>query len=215
VPAAFVGAQIDSVFGDLAVTGVKIGMLSQVATIEAVAAGLRRHAHGIPVVLDPVMVATSGDRLISEDAVEALRRLLLPLADLVTPNLPETGTLIGAGAPVSENEAVAQGRRLLALGARAVLVKGGHGEGDESVDHLVCADGTLRRFAAPRVATRNTHGTGCTLSAAVAAGLARGLPLVEAVEGAKRYLTAALRAADTVSIGHGNGPVHHFHALWT
>ena len=214
VPAAFVGAQIDSVFGDLAVTGVKIGMLSQVATIEAVAAGLRRHAHGIPVVLDPVMVATSGDRLISEDAVEALRRLLLPLADLVTPNLPETGTLIGAGAPVSENEAVAQGRRLLALGARAVLVKGGHGEGDESVDHLLCADGTLRRFAAPRVATRNTHGTGCTLSSAVAAGLARGLPMVEAVAQAKRYVSAAIAGADGVPVGHGHGPVHHFHALW-
>ena len=215
VPADFVAAQIDSVFGDFTVTGVKIGMLSQVATIEAVAAGLARHAGTIPIVLDPVMVATSGDRLISEDAVEALRRLLLPLADLVTPNLPETGTLIGAAAPRSENEAVAQARRLLALGARAVLVKGGHGEGDESVDHLLCADGTLRRFAAPRVATRNTHGTGCTLSAAVAAGLARGLPLVEAVAAAKRYLTAALQAADAVPVGRGHGPVHHFHALWT
>jgi len=215
VPADFVAAQIDSVFADLDVKAVKIGMLSQVATIEAVADGLRRHARGIPIVLDPVMVATSGDRLISEDAVDALRRLLLPLADLVTPNLPETGTLIGAATPTSENDAVAQGRRLLALGVRAVLVKGGHGEGGESVDHLLCADGTLRRFAAPRIDTRNTHGTGCTLSAAVAAGLARGRPLVDAVAEAKRYLTAALQAADTVPVGRGHGPVHHFHALWT
>jgi len=203
------------VFGDLDVAAVKIGMLSRVATIEAVAEGLRRLARGIPVVLDPVMVATSGDRLISDDAIAALRRLLLPLADLVTPNLPETGTLIGEAPPQSENDAVAQGQRLLALGARAVLVKGGHGEGGESVDHLLCADGTVRRFAAPRVATRNTHGTGCTLSAAVAAGLAHGRPLVDAVEDAKRYLTAALQAADTVPVGRGHGPVHHFHALWS
>lgn len=214
VPADFVAAQIDSVFTDLSVTAVKIGMLSQVATIEAVAAGLRRHAGGIPIVLDPVMVATSGDRLISEEAVEALRRHLLPLADLVTPNLPETATLIGEANAASENEAVAQGRRLLAIGARGVLVKGGHGIGSESVDHLLCADGTLRRFAAPRIETRNTHGTGCTLSAAVAAGLARGLALVEAVAQAKRYVSAAIAGADAVAVGRGHGPVHHFHALW-
>lgn len=214
VPAEFVAAQIDSVFSDLTVTAVKIGMLSQVATIEAVAVGLRRHAAGIPVVLDPVMVATSGDRLISDAAVEALRRHLLPLADLVTPNLPEAATLIDAATAGTENEAVAQGRRLLELGARAVLIKGGHAEGDESVDHLMRADGTLRRFAARRIATRNSHGTGCTLSSAVAAGLARGLSLVDAVAQAKRYVTAAIAAADGVPIGRGHGPVHHFHALW-
>ena len=214
VPADFVAAQIDSVFADLAVGAVKIGMLSQVATIEAVAAGLARHAGRIPIVLDPVMVATSGDRLISDAAVEALRRHLLPLADLVTPNLPETATLIGEPPAETENAAVAQGRRLLAIGARAVLVKGGHGEGDESVDHMMRGDGTLRRFAAPRIRTRNTHGTGCTLSSAVAAGLARGLPLVEAVAQAKRYVSAAIAGADGVPVGQGHGPVHHFHALW-
>ena len=214
VPADFVAAQIDSVFSDLAVGAVKIGMLSQVATIEAVAAGLARHAGSIPIVLDPVMVATSGDRLISEAAVGALSRHLLPLADLVTPNLPETATLIAEPDATSENAAVAQGRRLLALGARAVLVKGGHGDGDESVDHLMGTDGTLRRFAAPRIRTRNTHGTGCTLSSAVAAGLARGLSMVEAVADAKRYVSAAIAAADGVAIGHGHGPVHHFHAVW-
>jgi hydroxymethylpyrimidine/phosphomethylpyrimidine kinase len=214
VPADFIAAQIDSVFSDLAVTAVKIGMLSQVGVIEAVAEALRRHATGIPIVLEPVMVATSGDRLITDEAVEALRRHLLPLADLVTPNLPEIATLIGEVAATTENAAVAQGRRLLALGARAVLVKGGHAEGTESVDHLICADGTLRRFAAQRIATRNSHGTGCTLSSAIAAGLARGQALSEAVGSAKRYVTAAIAAADTVAVGKGHGPVHHFHALW-
>ncbi|WP_019903007.1 bifunctional hydroxymethylpyrimidine kinase/phosphomethylpyrimidine kinase [Methylobacterium sp. 77] len=214
VPADFIAAQIDSVFSDLTVKAVKIGMLSQPAVIEAVAAGLARHASRIPIVLDPVMVATSGDRLISDDAVEALRRHLLPLADLVTPNLPEAATLIDAAVAKSENDAVVQGRKLLAMGARAVLIKGGHAEGNESVDHLMSADGTMRRFASPRIDTRNTHGTGCTLSSAVAAGLARGLSLTEAVAQAKRYVTAAIAAARAVAVGNGHGPVHHFHALW-
>ena len=214
VPADFVAAQIDSVFSDLAVGAVKIGMLSRPETIRAVAEGLRRHAPGIPVVLDPVMVATSGDRLISQEAVETLRSELMPLVTVITPNLPEAATLLDEGEAGHENEAVAQGRRLLARGARAVLIKGGHGEGRESVDHLIAADGTLRRFAAPRIETRNNHGTGCTLSAAVAAGLARGQGLAEAVGGAKTYVTAAIRAADTVPVGHGHGPLHHFFALW-
>ncbi|MER2249004.1 bifunctional hydroxymethylpyrimidine kinase/phosphomethylpyrimidine kinase [Methylorubrum podarium] len=214
VPADFVAAQIDSVFSDLAVGAVKIGMLSHPATIRAVAEGLRRHAAGIPVVLDPVMVATSGDRLISQEAVEILRSELMPLAVVVTPNLPEAATLLDEGQAEHDNEAVAQGRRLLARGARAVLIKGGHGEGRESVDHLIAADGTLRRFAAPRIETRNSHGTGCTLSAAVAAGLARGQGLTEAVGTAKTYVTAAIRAADSVPVGHGHGPLHHFYALW-
>ncbi len=214
VPADFVAAQIDSVFADLAVGAVKIGMLSRPETIRAVAEGLRRHAAGIPVVLDPVMVATSGDRLISQEAVETLRSALMPLATVVTPNLPEAATLLDEAEAEHENEAVGQARRLLGRGARAVLIKGGHGEGRESVDHLIAADGTLRRFAAPRIETRNSHGTGCTLSAAVAAGLARGQGLAEAVGAAKTYVTAAIRAADSVPVGHGHGPLHHFHALW-
>jgi hydroxymethylpyrimidine/phosphomethylpyrimidine kinase len=189
-------------------------MLSRPETIRAVAESLRRHATGIPVVLDPVMVATSGDRLISQEAVETLRGELMPLATVVTPNLPEAATLLDEAEAGHENEAVGQARRLLARGARAVLIKGGHGEGRESVDHLIAADGTLRRFAAPRIETRNSHGTGCTLSAAVAAGLARGQGLAEAVGGAKTYVTAAIRAADTVPVGHGHGPLHHFYALW-
>jgi hydroxymethylpyrimidine/phosphomethylpyrimidine kinase len=214
VPPDFVLAQIESVFSDLSVRAVKIGMLSQVETIVAVAEGLKRHAGTIPIVLDPVMVATSGDRLITDAAVEALRQHLLPLAEIVTPNLPELGCLIGEPTAPNENAAVAQGRRLLALGARAALIKGGHADGSESIDHLMGADGTMRRFAALRIDTRNSHGTGCTLSSAVAAGLARGLPLAEAVSQAKRYVTAAIAAAETVPVGRGHGPVHHFHALW-
>ncbi|MCJ2134497.1 bifunctional hydroxymethylpyrimidine kinase/phosphomethylpyrimidine kinase [Methylobacterium sp. J-026] len=214
VPAAFVARQIDSVFSDLAVRAVKIGMLSRPAVIEAVAEGLARHAGAIPVVLDPVMVATSGDRLIADDAVAALRDRLMARADLITPNLPEAAVLLGESVAEDDAAAVAQARRLVALGARAVLIKGGHGTGRESIDHLVTADGTLRTLAAPRIATANTHGTGCTLSAAVAAGLARGLTLPEAVAGAKDYLTAALAAADRLGVGAGHGPVHHFHALW-
>ncbi|MDR7036183.1 hydroxymethylpyrimidine/phosphomethylpyrimidine kinase [Methylobacterium sp. BE186] len=215
VPPAFIAAQMESVFSDLAVTAAKIGMLSQAAVIETVADGLARLASGIPIILDPVMVATSGDRLISEAAIETLRRRLLPEVDLITPNLPEAAALLGEPVAESENAAVAQGRRLLALGARAVLVKGGHARGGESVDHLLTRDGTLRRLAAPRFATENTHGTGCTLSAAITAGLARGLALPEAVVAAKSYVTAAIAAADRLSIGRGHGPVHHFHAVWS
>ena len=214
VPPDFVARQIDSVFSDLAVNALKIGMLSRAAVIAAVADGLERHAAAIPIVLDPVMVATSGDRLIADDAVAALRERLLPRADLITPNLPEAAVLLGEAVAGDAATAVAQARRLVALGARAVLIKGGHGTGRESIDHLVTADGTLRTLSAPRIATRNTHGTGCTLSAAVAAGLAHGLTLPEAVGDAKTYLTAALAAADRLAVGAGHGPVHHFHAAW-
>ncbi|WP_375455818.1 bifunctional hydroxymethylpyrimidine kinase/phosphomethylpyrimidine kinase [uncultured Methylobacterium sp.] len=217
VPADFVAAQIASVFSDLAVTAVKIGMLSQPAVIAAVADALERYAipGRIPVVLDPVMVATSGDRLISDDAVALLRSRLMPLADLVTPNLPEAAALLDEAPAVDENGAAAQARRLVTAGARAVLIKGGHAAGDESVDHLLTRDGVLRRFSGPRYATRNTHGTGCTLSAAAAAGLARGLGLEAAVAGAKAYVAAAIASADDLTIGAGHGPVHHFFASWT
>lgn len=214
VPAAFVTAQIESVFADLQIKAVKIGMLPSTDVIRAVAECLRKHAQAIPVVLDPVMVAASGDRLINEEAVETLRAELMPLANVVTPNLPEAATLLGEAEASHENEAVGQARRLLERGARAVLIKGGHGEGRESVDHLLSRDGTLRRFAAPRIETRNNHGTGCTLSAAVAAGLAGGAGLAEAVASAKTYVTEAIRMADTVPVGHGHGPLHHFYALW-
>ena len=212
IAAAFVRRQIASVLDDIAVDAVKIGMLPDAEVVDAVAAELA--ARGLrAVVLDPVMVATSGDRLISEPAFAALRDRLIPLARLITPNLPEAAALLDE--PVAGDEAtmLAQAHRLLALGPAAVLLKGGHADGPESVDLLVDVSGTLR-LAAPRIATRHTHGTGCTLSAAIAAGLARGLELHDAARAAKRYLTAAIAAADTLQIGSGSGPVHHFHAGW-
>jgi hydroxymethylpyrimidine/phosphomethylpyrimidine kinase len=212
VPPAFIAAQIDAVFSDLAVGAVKIGMLSQTGAIEAVAAGLSRHAQK-NVVLDPVMVAASGDRLLAPDAVEALRRILIPRVLVITPNLPEAAALLEEPLAQDEAEMGAQAERLLALGARAVLIKGGHGSGPESVDLLV-EPAAVTRFAAKRVPTRNTHGTGCTLSSAIAAGLAKGLALEDAVRAAKDYVTAAIAAADRLSIGSGRGPVHHFHRWW-
>ena len=163
-------------------------------------------------VLDPVMVATSGDRLLAPDAVEALRRKLIPRAQLITPNLPEAAALLDEPVAESESDIARQGQRLLALGCAAVLIKGGHGQGAESIDYLVTRDGALA-LAAPRVATKNTHGTGCSLSSAIAAGLAKGEELETAVRGAKAYITAAIAAADRLSVGHGHGPVHHFHRL--
>ncbi len=210
----FVARQIESVFTDLDVKAVKIGMLSRIPTIVAVAEGLARHGAGLPLVLDPVMVATSGDRLLADDAVEALRVKLVPHAALLTPNLPEAAVLLGEGIATTEAAMLDQGRRLLALGPRSVLMKGGHAAGPDSVDLLIGPGDQVLRLEGPRIATRNTHGTGCTLSAAIAAGLARSLTLPEAARAAKAYLSAALAASDRIRIGHGNGPVHHFHAWW-
>lgn len=212
VPADFVAAEIDSVFSDLAVAAVKIGMVSRPAVIAALADGLARYQAG-PVILDPVMVATSGDRLIDAEAVAILRERLFPLALLITPNLPEAAALLGEAVAESEAAMESQARRLLAFGPRAVLIKGGHAAGAESTDLLVDAGGA-RRFSAPRIPTRNTHGTGCTLSAAIAALMAQGQSLDDAVAGAKAYLTKALQASDQLAIGQGAGPVHHFHAYW-
>ncbi len=212
VPADFIAAQMDSVFSDLKVGAAKIGMLSQVPVIAAVAAGLDRHRVG-QVVLDPVMVATSGDRLLHPDAVSALRRLLFPRAVLVTPNLLEAAALLDQPVARGEDDMLAQGQALMAQGAKAVLMKGGHGTGDTSVDLLVTSAGTVR-LEAPRVATRNTHGTGCTLSSAIAAGLAKGFPLGQAVSEAKDYVTAAIAASERLQVGSGHGPTHHFHAWW-
>ena len=212
VPPAFISQQMEAVFSDLAVRAVKIGMLSRPQTIAAVAEGLTQFG-AQRIVLDPVMVAASGARLLEDAAIESLKTRLLPLADLVTPNLPEAAALLDA--PVAEDETGmrAQGERLLALGAKAVLMKGGHGSGAESVDLLV-TEGGISRLPAVRHATRNTHGTGCTLSSAIAAGLAKGLDLNTAVTAGKRYITGAIAAADQLQIGQGHGPVHHFHALW-
>jgi len=213
VPAGFVSAQIDAVFGDLDVAAVKIGMLATAELIETVADGLERHG-ARNIVLDPVMIAASGGRLLQEDAIEALKRRLLPLATIVTPNLPEAAALLGTAMAETEEAAAEQAEALLALGAANVLVKGGHGNGADSVDILIAKGGQRERLIAPRIDTQNTHGTGCTLSSAIASGLAHGLALDEAVRLAKRYISAAIAASDEVKVGHGHGPVHHFHHWW-
>lgn len=212
VPADFIAQQIDAVFSDLGVGAVKIGMLSQVAAIHAVAEGLARHK-AKNIVLDPVMVATSGDRLLADDAIVALRNELIPMALVITPNLPEAAALTGASMARNEQEMEVQAREILALGARNVLIKGGHSEGAESVDLLI-GQGEVVRLSAKRVATKNTHGSGCTLSSAIAAELAKGHPLIAAVQEAKAYVTAAIAAADRLKIGQnpelGHGPLNHF-----
>ncbi|HVV80516.1 MAG TPA: bifunctional hydroxymethylpyrimidine kinase/phosphomethylpyrimidine kinase [Pseudolabrys sp.] len=212
VPPDFIVAQIDAVFADLDVGAVKIGMLSQSAAIVSIAKALDRHK-ARNIVLDPVMIAASGARLLANDAVATLRKELISRALLITPNLPEAAALTGAPIAKTEADMAAQAKQLLDAGARNVLIKGGHGEGPESVDLLIGPDLNVR-LAAPRYPSRNTHGTGCTLSSAVAAGLAKSLDLAAAVRAAKDYVTAAIAAADKLHIGHGHGPLHHFHAHW-
>jgi len=216
VPADFIAAQIDAVFSDLDIAAVKIGMLSQAAAIEAVAQGLARH-RAKNIVLDPVMVASSGDRLLAPGAVELLRHELIPRALVVTPNLPEAAALTGASPARNEAEMEIQAREILSFGARHVLIKGGHGEGEESVDLLI-GQGDVVRLSAKRIATKNTHGTGCTLSSAIAAGLVKGRDVVTACQEAKTYVTAAIAHADELKIGRnpklGYGPLHHFYAQW-
>jgi hydroxymethylpyrimidine/phosphomethylpyrimidine kinase len=211
VPADFIAAQINAVFTDLDVGAVKIGMLANASAIGVVAAALDRYRPR-NVVLDPVMIASSGERLLREDAVGTLRGLIRR-ARVITPNLPEAAVLLDAPLARDEAEMRGQAEKLLARGAGAVLIKGGHGAGAESVDLLVEAD-TCLRLAAPRLPTKNTHGTGCTLASALAAGLAKGLSLDEAARQAKTYVSAALAAADRLAVGSGRGPLHHFHAWW-
>ncbi|MFH1345676.1 MAG: bifunctional hydroxymethylpyrimidine kinase/phosphomethylpyrimidine kinase [Pseudomonadota bacterium] len=212
VPAGFVTAQIDAVFDDLAVGAVKIGMVADLAVIDAIAAGLQKWSPQ-HIVLDPVMVATSGDRLLAAEAVDALRTKLIPLASLITPNMPEAAALLNEPVAADEVAIESQGRRLLAMGCPAVLIKGGHGQGAESIDYLVTGSGTIA-LAAPRIATQNTHGTGCSLSSAIAAGLAKGEDMETAVRHAKTWVSAAIAAADGLGVGRGHGPIHHFHGFY-
>lgn len=211
VSPAMIADQIDAVCSDLSVNAVKIGMVSRIGAIETIADRLVRH--DLRPVLDPVMVATSGDRLLQSGAIDALKTKLLPLCLVVTPNLPEAALLTGMPMAASEADMVAQAHALVAAGAGAALVKGGHGEGEDSVDIFFDGVETLR-LALPRIATGNNHGTGCTLSAAIAAGLTRGLGLRLAVREAKEYVHQALAAGVDLAIGGGSGPVHHFHRWW-
>ncbi|MBC8716033.1 bifunctional hydroxymethylpyrimidine kinase/phosphomethylpyrimidine kinase [Ochrobactrum sp. Marseille-Q0166] len=212
IPSEIVAAQIDAVFSDINVASVKIGMVSVPETIQAIAKGLR-HFSG-PVVLDPVMVAKSGDRLLSEAAISTLRERLIPLASLLTPNRPEAACLLDCAIACNNDEAEAQGRALLGLGAKAVLMKGGHAEGDICTDLLIRKDLPTIKLEAPRIDTQHTHGTGCTLSSAIAAGLGKGRSMEQALREAHTYLQAAIRSANKLHVGNGHGPVHHFHALW-
>jgi hydroxymethylpyrimidine/phosphomethylpyrimidine kinase len=212
VPADFVAAQLNAVFTDLDPDAVKIGMLANAATIDVVAAALDRYQPR-NVVLDPVILATSGKKLLRGDALGRLRDLIAR-ARVVTPNLPEAAVLLDTTPARDEDEMRTQAQKLLALGAAAVFIKGGHGSGPESVDLLVEAGGEALRLPAPRIATKNTHGSGCTLASAIAAGLAKGLPLQAAAKEAKAYVSAAIAAADRLGVGSGRGPLHHFHARW-
>ncbi|MEX1235782.1 MAG: bifunctional hydroxymethylpyrimidine kinase/phosphomethylpyrimidine kinase [Roseovarius sp.] len=207
----FVAAQIAAIRDDIRIDAVKIGMLGNAEIIGAVVAAL--DGLDAPVVLDPVMVAKGGDRLLAAEAVEALRRHLIPRAALITPNLLEAADLLGVAEARTREDMLAQAERLTDLGARAVLLKGGHLTGDASPD-LLLHPGGAEWLEGKRVDSRNTHGTGCTLSAAIAAGLGAGMPLSEAVARGKSYVTGAIAAADMLDVSQGHGPTHHFHALW-
>ncbi len=217
VPANFVKMQIESVFSDLPPDSVKIGMLSCAEIISSVAERLS-HFNAKNIVLDPVMVATSGDVLLQKDAVDSLKRDLFPLASIVTPNLQEAAVLLGEAPASNESEMESQAFRLVDIGVKAVLIKGGHGTGNESTDVFV-ANGKVKRLVSPRIKTHNTHGTGCTLSSAIAAYLSHGCELEDAVQQAKLYITRAIDAADRLNVGQSelathHGPTHHFYKWW-
>lgn len=208
----FVAAQLHSVLSDVRIDAIKIGMLAESAVVEAVAESLQS-ATAPWIVLDTVMLAKSGDPLLSPQAVSTLRDRLLPQVSIVTPNLPEAAALLECKMASSEREMIEQGRALLAMGCRAVLMKGGHLSESESPDWLLTAD-LEQRFSSVRVNTRHTHGTGCTLSAALAALRPRHDNWADTVQEAKQWLQGALEQADSLEVGQGIGPVHHFYRWW-
>ncbi len=212
VPPSFVADQIKAVFADIRVNAVKIGMIANAEIAAAVAQTLQSKT-AIPIVLDPVMIAKGGHSLLQDDAVSVLKTHLLPLAHILTPNLPESASLLNKAMAQTRQEIETQGRALLELGPKAVLMKGGHLGGCDSPDALITKMGTIW-FDSPRIETKNTHGTGCTLSAALAAELAKNVPLETAVSNAKTYLLGAIKTADDLQIGSGHGPTNHFHQLW-
>lgn len=208
IPTSVIAAQIETVITDIGADAVKTGMLASNEIIECVTSELRRHS--VPwLVVDPVMVAKSGDRLLWEDAVEALRTLLVPLASVVTPNIPEAEALTDSKI-TSDLEARQAAKKIVAMGAKSVVVKGGHREGP-SID-LFFDGNNFQEFSAPRIDTANTHGTGCTFASAIAAGLARDMSILDAVGLAKDYVTEAIRRS--FPVGRGHGPLNHFYKLW-
>lgn len=213
VPPAFVQGQIAAIVADIRVDAVKIGMIANADVAAAVAQALESQT-GVPIVLDPVMIAKGGAALLQPDAVKTLRDVLLPLATVLTPNLPEAAHLLNTGTATTRDEMAAQGVALCGFGVTSVLMKGGHLEGPDSPDCLVTHD-TVSWFDAPRAPTANTHGTGCTLSSALAAHLAKGLSVADATAAAKSYVAHAIERASALSVGTGHGPTHHFAALYS
>ena len=212
IPVDVIARQIEAVLSDLDVKAIKIGMLANCDVIDVVAdslAGFDGH-----IVLDPVMIAKSGDTLLADDAVAHLLERLVPRASLLTPNLPEAAHLLGTAQAEDAAQMQVQGEALLTRGAKAVLMKGGHSTADICTDIMFHVKHSSLRLTAPRLNTVNTHGTGCTLSSAIAAGLGRGLDMASAVTAAHAYLQGAIKAADDLHVGSGHGPVHHFHELW-
>ena len=212
VPSQFVADEISAVFADIRVDAVKIGMIADAAIAVAVADVMQSHSN-IPVVLDPVMIAKGGAALLDPDAVQTLIGRLLPLATLLTPNLPEAAALLHEPVAETRQEMAEQAIRLRGLGPANVLIKGGHLGGDTSPDILATEQG-LTWFEGQRAATANTHGTGCTLSSALAAELAKGATMQQAMAAAKAYLAKSIALADTLDVGSGHGPVQHFHGVW-
>ncbi len=213
VPPDFIEKQLTAVLNDIGADAIKIGMLFTADIIRTVA-GVLKNNRFQNIVLDPVMVAQSGDGLLQEDAVSSLKSDLFPIADLITPNLPEAEILLGRRLKIPDDIEGAL-RDLNQNGCENILIKGGHGEGSDSSDWLYLGkENRVIRFPGSRVNTRNNHGTGCTLSSAIASFLARGKPLEDAVQSAKNYISDALEAGSQYKIGEGNGPVHHFHKFW-
>jgi len=215
VPPSFVGEQMEAVFSDIGVDAVKIGMLYSAEMIETVTDQLKNH-QAKNIVLDPVMVAKSGDRLVKDDkTIEAMKEHLMPLATVITPNLPEASTFLKRAIQSSDDMQHAA-RELARYGSRSVLIKGGHLDEEDSSDLLfISVEERFIVFKGERIDTRNNHGTGCTFSSAIASFLAKGLPLEESVKLAKEYITGALRAGADYEIGDGHGPVHHFYRTWS
>lgn len=209
---AFVRAQIEAVFSDIRVDAVKIGMVGTAEIATAIAQALADHGD-LPIVLDPVMMAKGGAPLIAENAMEAIREMLVPIATVVTPNLPEAAKLVGKPEAKTRADMITQAADVTALGPQATLIKGGHLNADISPDVLM-VQGTAHWFEAPRTDTKNTHGTGCSLSSALAAHLSQGHSIETAARAAKSFVTEAIATADQLTVGHGHGPIHHFNQLW-
>ncbi len=215
VPVESVQQQVESVLSDVPVNTIKLGMLYSAEIIEVVARVLARFPN-IPIICDPVMVATSGDALLDRNAVDVITKKIFPLATLVTPNLDEAAALLNENIAETSDQMKTQCERLLSMGCQAVLLKGGHLREDESTDvmiHKTEGKFTQHVFSLPRIDTKNTHGTGCTLSSAICANLAKGVSLLDAVSGAKRYVTDAIKFSDRINIGSGNGPVNHLYEM--